>query len=124
MTLGHQFEQLKMFMTPSEIMSSRLPLTADRIVKNSTVLEDPESLWERKLKQSKAPPTSPRYKRSLYDTIKREGVKEPVHLGPTQVTGGHHRIAAANDIAPDTLIPVVHSEEDRPDRASKVFKYT
>ena len=55
---------------------------------------------------------------TLHSKIKSEGVKNPVHLGQTkgmkgkpQIVGGHHRIAASMDIAPDTLIPVVHHND-------------
>lgn len=52
---------------------------------------------------------------SLHDSIRHSGVEYPVHLGSqfgssgkTEVVGGHHRIAAALDIAPDHPIPVLH----------------
>lgn len=52
---------------------------------------------------------------SLYDSIRESGVQYPVHLGTQfgssnkpEVVGGHHRIAAALDAAPDSPIPVLH----------------
>lgn len=51
-------------------------------------------------------------KSGLYDSIKAEGVKEPVDIGNTLYTGkqqlinGHHRVAAAMGIDPNMLIPV------------------
>lgn len=52
---------------------------------------------------------------SLYDSVGNSGVQYPVHLGSQfgsqgkrEVVGGHHRIAAALDIAPDQPIPVLH----------------
>lgn len=52
---------------------------------------------------------------SLYESVRDEGVQQPVHLGTQfgamgkrEIVGGHHRIAAALDAAPDRLIPVLH----------------
>jgi hypothetical protein len=53
---------------------------------------------------------------TLYDKISAEGVQSPVHLsynqmgqyGKPSVVGGHHRIAAQEDINPDQPIPVQH----------------
>ena len=58
------------------------------------------------------------YDNTLHSKIKSEGVQNPVHLGQTkgmhgkpQIVGGHHRIAASMDIAPDNLIPVLHAKD-------------
>jgi hypothetical protein len=57
---------------------------------------------------------------SLYDSVARKGVMAPVHLGTfggvgsqglREIVGGHHRIAAATDVAPDQPIPVMHHED-------------
>jgi len=61
---------------------------------------------------------------SLVDSIRESGVQMPVRVGPTQVTGGHHRIAAAHSINPDMLIPVLHETEDRVNRRSQAYPYT
>lgn len=52
---------------------------------------------------------------SLYDSIRSEGVRGPIRLGQQigsmgkpQVVGGHHRLAAATDINPNRLVPVLH----------------
>jgi hypothetical protein len=122
-----QPEQLKMFMTPKEIMSSHK--NWDRL------LNDPDGskLYAYKLHEAKTEPTSEAYRydvwaagrtdvlgprippmyRTLYESVKAEGVKKPVHLSPNYVVWGHHRIAAANDIDPNMLIPVKHYAEDR-----------
>jgi hypothetical protein len=54
---------------------------------------------------------------TLYDSIEREGVKAPIHLGREigsmglpQIVGGHHRMAAATEADPDRLVPVMHHE--------------
>jgi hypothetical protein len=54
---------------------------------------------------------------SLYDSVAKEGVQYPLHLGTEvgssgkpQVAGGHHRLAAAAAINPEQLLPVVHHQ--------------
>ncbi len=47
---------------------------------------------------------------SLYESIAREGVTEPVTLqDPNIMHQGHHRVAAAYSIDPDMEIPVKHN---------------
>jgi hypothetical protein len=56
------------------------------------------------------------YGPSLYDKIHSQGVQSPVHLayeqfgsqGKLEILGGHHRLAAQQDIDPDQPIPVSH----------------
>jgi len=53
---------------------------------------------------------------SLYDSIKKHGVKTPVELwmlddNSPMVKNGHHRIASANDINPNMYIPVSYDED-------------
>jgi len=63
---------------------------------------------------------------SLYDRIAQEGIRNPVHLsydqmgflGKQSVVGGHHRLAAQEDINPDTYIPVRHWSSIREARGS------
>lgn len=56
-----------------------------------------------------------RGKRSMYQSVKAEGVKNPVLLGYDKRTGqstirdGHHRIAAANDVDENMYVPVRYS---------------
>jgi hypothetical protein len=52
---------------------------------------------------------------SLYDSIASEGVRGPIRLGQEigsmgkpQIVGGHHRLAAATNIDPHRLVPVLH----------------
>ena len=197
MALGPQFEQLKMFMTPKEIMKDYDPLGGDRHEIPVDHLDDPnayrvetnEEVWDRKSEeahlskdeyneirgvQSRGTFTSmwsklhgdgmtggpgpepeeqtghtssyilrkdswndkvhqfiddnidfhSKDKTSIADSIRKSGVQSPVRLGPTKVTGGHHRIAAANTINPDMLIPVLHEQEDRPHKEDRVYPYT
>jgi hypothetical protein len=188
MGLGPQFEQLSMFMTPSQIMEDYAPLEGDRHDVFERLghnrLERDEEVWERKGEEASMPRGE--YRReligeeprgtntsffdklergelgtgvpyrtghtstfeaedaewmdnkytefsgertreaetSLVDSIRESGVQMPVRVGPTQVTGGHHRIAAAHSINPDMLIPVLHEPEDMPIRSSKAYPYT
>jgi hypothetical protein len=55
---------------------------------------------------------------SIWQSVRQEGVKEPVHLGNVfgsvgkrQIVGGHHRIAAALETRPSDYIPVLHHED-------------
>ena len=190
MALGPQFKQLKMFMTPKEIMHNYEPLSGDRRAieqeygPNPYRQETTEELWNRKAEEASMRAseydevvrdvrrrgtdlsfvsrldngelgTGPQYRTghtdtykerqeswldnkyiefqqnrrlgqntSLLDSIRKSGVQSPVRLGPTEVTGGHHRIAAANQINPDMLIPVLHEQEDWPNHRDKVYPYT
>lgn len=182
-------EQLKMFMTPAEIMSTKAPLEGDRHTtwgkdKYGTDWERKETneeVWERKASEARLSmedyheargsnakgtessflehldrgefDTGPEYKTgntdeydkryesyldnkyldfrskrhtqgSLLDSVRESGVQQPVRIGPTQVTGGHHRIAAAHKINPDMLIPVLHETVDHPVRNIKQYPYT
>lgn len=57
------------------------------------------------------------YGASLHDSVAKEGVQYPLHLGTSigsqgkpQIAGGHHRLAAQTNINPDQFIPVIHHE--------------
>jgi hypothetical protein len=110
MTLGPQFEQLKMFMTPAEIKGY---VTTSGDLKPG---ENMDQLWDRKLQESKQP----------RDTGHGGGVHEALSSGTpilndvdvlfdhrrTLLTDKHHRVAAQADIdaatGKETLIPVRH----------------
>lgn len=139
-------QQLRMFMSPREIMSEYQPLDNDRLhadeafgdysgssrprfaskdvpthpssrinagirsMIRSGDIEGDSELWERKAEEADYD-----YSPSLQSQIESEGVRKPIHLseqfgvmGKRMVAGGHHRIAAANDVNPDMLMPVVH----------------
>jgi len=117
-----QWEQLPMFMRAGEI-KSKVNTSAD------PGGGDMEHLWNYKLREAKTgairnaryQPTRVRKGASLYDSIKREGVKKPVelirnfdssvfHPKGYQLNEGHHRVAAAADIDPNMLVPVEHDE--------------
>ena len=68
---------------------------------------------------------------SIWNSVRQEGVKSPVHLGESfgsqgkrQIVGGHHRIAAALDTRPDELIPVLHHKNLLDAKDNPAFKYT
>ena len=116
---------MKMFMTPNEIISQWEPLVGDTYVDENT-----SEFWDRALDESKAknkigdwsPEAEAGERESLHGSIAREGVVGPVHLGwdlgvPDQILGGHHRIAAARDVAPNSVIPVLHHEGTNPKAA-------
>jgi hypothetical protein len=103
MVLGPQFEQLKMFMTPSEID----PVSSVDAEEGEYI----EDVLEKKLKGAK--------KSGLYKDISQKGVKTPIQVIHDPQTGenilghGHHRFAVAQDLEDqgksDVLMPVFHS---------------
>lgn len=121
--IQREYDQLQMFMTPKEITSKWEPLYGDRLVGESD-----SDFWKRTASEGKEMDVrgDERFgdEESLYGSVSREGVKNPVHLGwddnrPDQILGGHHRIAAAMDTAPDSVIPVLHHEGTQPKHAGK-----
>lgn len=104
-------EQLRMFMTPNEIVGSDI-LYGDQVSGETREemfaykRDDSERRW--------ADPTEPGGA-MLDESIRREGVKKPVAIGHTAYTegrpvftDGHHRLAMAYELAPDNYIPVTH----------------
>lgn len=98
--LSEQFgepEQLKMFMSPREIVRQFRPGDAP---------SGPEraQLFSRKLAEARAS--------GLHHSVAEEGVRQPIDLahGEGVVLEGHHRLVSAMDTAPDRLIPVLHHE--------------
>jgi hypothetical protein len=135
-------DQLKMLMTPQEIMEQYQPLDADRAFKQGPIARGGERTdrprrtdmgyndamqtgYQRRKKDFQAEPVDDVWARKaqearqsgLTESIHEHGVVHPVTLGDTiglagkpQVTGGHHRIAAAADAGGEQYIPVVHHE--------------
>jgi hypothetical protein len=119
---SQQWEQLPMFMKAGEI-KAKVNTSAD------PGGSDMDRLWHNKLYESKTGairnarylPTRARKGATLYDSIKREGVRKPVELQRNtrdtkfskkgySLSEGHHRVAAAADIDPNMLIPVEHGD--------------
>lgn len=97
-------EQLRLFMTPREIMSEYQPHEADRNeVVDEGRMETNDEVWSRKLDKA--------HNDGLVEDIYHHGVELPVSLDPVnrRVRGGHHRIAAANHLNPDQFIPVAYN---------------
>jgi polysaccharide deacetylase 2 family uncharacterized protein YibQ len=119
-------KQLKLFMTPDEIMES-VSDSVDRAGSYTVVgyetggqitvpEETMEDLWKTKLAESKGR----RQPTSLYNSIKEHGVQRHVtlqmeHDGSLTMGQGHHRVAAAADIAKKTgrqiYIPVAYDDD-------------
>ena len=104
-------EQLSMFMPAKQLRGMHLSDAHVWLLNHglssadeSNVRRSRKNVMQRKRRQAK--------KSGLYDSIKAEGVKEPVEIGDTLYTGeqqlinGHHRVAAAMSIDPNMLIPV------------------
>ena len=115
-------EQLRMFMTPAEILSERR-VNGNEIEDEDYEVagydtwdgdfdyDDPdvrgaaeEAMWSRKLDEA--------YDDGTYDSIEEEGVRSPIALGPERIGNGHHRIATANNLNPHQFVPVMHYSFD------------
>lgn len=105
-----QGEQLKMFMTPNEIIAR----VDDSVDRNDE--EDIDQLWE--MKESELD-NSPEYS-NLKKSVNEEGVKRPVTLttnyggkGTLFMGDGHHRVVAAYQKQEKTgrqqYVPVIYS---------------
>jgi len=67
----------------------------------------PRSLMNKKYREAQAS--------GLADKIQQQGVKEPVHLwhntnGTKTLIDGHHRLAVAQRLGKNTLLPVEHHD--------------
>lgn len=114
-------EQLAMYKTPKEIITDYNPLRGD--IHGG---ETPKDTWERKAEEgrkglsgnSRNEAFSIDSPDTLENSIRREGVQNPVTLQPKDLTfgyrpevfGGHHRIATASKIDPNMLIPVEYAD--------------
>lgn len=120
--------QLKLFMTAQEVMDS-VSDSVDRMGSYTDVDHDTgeqiqvpaetmDDLWKQKLSESKGGGAFGRV--PLYDSIKEKGVQRHVTLqtnpdGSLTMGQGHHRVAAAADIAKKTgrqmYVPVIYDDE-------------
>jgi hypothetical protein len=115
-------EQLAMYKTPKEIMKEYVPLKGDMRSGETT-----DDTWARKAKESRTGLSgnsrieafSEESPDTLANSIKREGVQNPVTLQtkdlsafnmPSEVFGGHHRVATAAKINPNMLVPVTYAD--------------
>jgi len=114
--------QLAMFIPAKDLMTAA-PHAGD-LQRYAGGVETEGELWDRKLGESKSRNwnLSHGHKtlwegQGLHESIASEGVRDPVRImhrdnDDVSVVQGHHRIAAAHDIDPEMLIPVVHYGED------------
>lgn len=107
-------EQLRMFMTPHEILKEYKPNPADLHYLDDDPYastdenadrdryETEDELWDRKAEEAD--------ESGLTDSIMAHGVKMPISLDPASRTirGGHHRLIIANHLSPHQFIPVMH----------------
>lgn len=114
-------EQLAMYKTPKEIITDYNPLRGD--IHGG---ETPKDTWRRKAEEgrkglsgnSRNEAFSEDSPDTLENSIRRDGVQNPVTLQPKDLTygyrpevfGGHHRIATASKVDPNMLIPVEYAD--------------
>jgi len=108
MSASVSHEQLAMYMTGPEIKAKIGDKAQDRLHIGTgfndgySVRESTESMWDRKLKESRT--------RGLHTRIKKQGIKKAVRLMPYQggniLLDGYHRVASGD--AHGMLIPVEH----------------
>ena len=113
--------QMKMFMQAKDFMGVLAGHTEGGEYK---LMSESPNVYSSKLQESKVGSSASTFfkkkrgKDSLYDSIKKEGVKSPVSLKvyrtdsgwEEQINEGHHRIVSAHDIDPEMLIPVEYKE--------------
>ena len=117
--------QLPMFMTGSEIVKHTLLNDAGVYYSHNSTEKTPEhkkaekNMMTTKLRRSKKsheyPPEEP-----LYNSVKREGVKEPVRVKVSddpkdalRLVNGHHRVAAQRNADKNRLIPITYTKYAR-----------
>lgn len=107
-------QQLRLFMQADELMD--LPAGDSRYFGWS--MNDDEGLRDRKIMESQEPRyrESPHKTISLEDSIRQEGVLDPVELeftsprGGPMLSNGHHRVAVAHKINPKSWVPVEYDD--------------
>lgn len=110
MTLNpQQFEgeQLPMFMTARDIHRTITP-------GDMGGFDKPAQMWADKLAESKVDNADDGTDRTIWQSVKDEGVRSPVDIahrpsGP-MLWDGHHRVVSALNTDPDQYVPVLHEE--------------
>lgn len=113
--------QLRLFMQARELMDTNTrEWQSEQDMAPRTMRED-LGLYIGKLREAQAGSEhnaftgKKRGKRSLYQSVKEEGVQIPVTLGydkrtdQSTISDGHHRIASANDVDENMYVPVRYS---------------
>jgi hypothetical protein len=120
-------QQLPMFMSPSEL--KRLPsgdmVDAEQTVHRHLTQQERQDFWARKRDKAVLTDAGPygNGAENLAGSIRRQGVQRPVDLehgpypyrpdlgtDPTLMVNGHHRVAVADDVRPNQLVPVLHHD--------------
>jgi hypothetical protein len=103
------YEQLAMYMPAHEVMAKTGQKSPDRTFRDyglrlPPVREGVDAMWERKAKEAKS--------KGLISSISKKGIQKPVKMMPFMgqhvLLDGHHRVAAANSLDPNFLVPVEH----------------
>jgi len=112
-------KQLSLFLPARELMNYTAGHT-EGYSTDYTLLSKSPGVYKKKLQESKQTSyyfgKQQKSKKSLYDSIKQEGVKIPITLrfrnkeNDIQIDDGHHRIVSAHDIDPNMEIPVRYKE--------------
>ena len=127
---GPQFdEHLPLFMNAKELLATVSLPEAEAL--SDKPEETTEQLLARKVSEAKGEkyiydPEATMYEgdipgESLYDQIKREGIKHPLNIYVDRenkekvLFDGHHRLAVMNDIDPEAYFPVNRANEDHDD---------
>jgi hypothetical protein len=113
---GPQFTQLKLFTTPKEIMDQGYGgVTSDEFIRaRHGGFEGLDEMWSRKAREADSS--------GLTADIKTKGVEVPVALGTDvqprfdegvdpslgPIISGYHRVAAANAVDPNMIIPITY----------------
>ena len=118
-------QQLRLFMPAKELHTAEkvAPWEIEEMMRRGTpsseqmdpndrwVEETPDELWDRKLTESKR---SAPFDISRHEQISKHGILRPVVLTGGQIRDGYHRVAVANDLNPDTEVPVEHKTRSEP----------
>ncbi len=94
-----------------EMMRRGTPSSEQMDPNDRWVDETPDELWDRKLAESKR---SAPFDISRHEQISKHGILRPVVLTGGQIRDGYHRVAIANDLNPDTEVPVEYKERSEP----------
>ena len=113
-------EQLEMFMPAHRLMDIESGDTAVTSEGDQQSLNEDYNMYETKLNEAKsghirdARVESDNPKFTLYSSIKKHGITNPVSIGWTYdgrhtIWDGNHRVASAYDIDPNTEVPVTYT---------------
>lgn len=118
MSASTQFSQLDMWKPADELMHGIGH--GDAMSYSST-----EEMWADKRAQNS---NDRNYRGITPEQVRTEGIKTPVdilhHRGRQVLEEGHHRVAAAYDVHPKTLVPVSHNWAGNQDYRPKMKPFS